>query len=233
MAIGTPTSLGTPSTAGAGTSDAFTTSVTAPSDSLIIVVGTWGHSSDRTGTLSGGGLTWTTDHTNLHSFGYTFRIGIFSAPAPSGLASGSTLTLTASLACDGFTMTACYVEGMDLSGTREDISAGTGAAGTGWNTGSASTSNADDLIIGGSMLDGLQTSTATGSATELFDFQFAGNAWSATTTYKIVSSAGSQSLTGTWTGSATHIEAFAAYKSAAGAAAVPARYARRIMSEVG
>jgi hypothetical protein len=216
MPIGTPTSLGTPTSAGSTTVN-FTTSVTAPSDSLLIAIAFWGHSSDKTATMATTGLTWGTagapDHTNTHVFGYTFRVGIFSAPAASGLASGATIALTGSAPWDGALLAAYYVTGMDLTGTREDTSAGTGASGTAWNTGSASTTNADDLVIGGSMIDGATSSTATGSATELNDWQFATNSWTGTTAYRIESSAGSKSLTGTWVASANHVEGFAAYKS--------------------
>jgi hypothetical protein len=226
VAIGTPTSLGTPTT-GTGLTLNLVTNTVAPSGALIIAVGFWGHSSDKTGTMSGGGLTWTTDHTNTYVFGYTFRVGIFSAPAPSGLASSSTLTLTINAAHDGTMLSAFYCTGLDQSGTREDISTGTGAATAAWSSGSATTTNANDLIIGGSLIDSATTSTATGSATELADWQLAGNSWSATSAYRIESSTGSKSLTGTWGAAANHVAAFAAYKEAAGAGATAPVFQRR------
>jgi hypothetical protein len=223
MAIGTPTSIGTNSGAGPTTLN-LTTTGAVPVDGLIVIVGCWGFASARTATASGGGLTWTTDHTQGFTSGYEYRLGIFSAPAPAGLASSSTLTLTAGGGnVDGLLMAASYTTGLDQSGTREDTSTGTGASINTWSTGTASTTNADDLIIGGSFHDGLATNTATGGATEVTgqDFQFAGNAWSMVVEYKIVASAGSQSLTGTWTATTNQVCAFAAYKGDAGTPWVP------------
>jgi hypothetical protein len=211
VAIGTPTSLGTPTTSTSVITSTLTTTVTAPSDSLIIVVGFWGHASDRTGTMSGGGLSWATDHSNLYSFGYSFRAGIFSAPAASGLASSTVLTLTASVACDGMSMAAFYVTGMDLTGSRFDIGTGSGAATGGWTSGSATTTNADDLIIGGSLIDSATSNTAIDS--ELADWQNGTNAWTHAVAYRIESSAGSKALTGDWVANANHVTAMAAYKS--------------------
>jgi hypothetical protein len=215
MAIGTPTSIGTTASASATATQTHTTTAVVPSGALVIMLCGWGFATDRTGTMSGGGLTWTTDQTNVWTFGYNFRFGIFSAPAPSGLASSTVLTLTLSGNGDGGALAGCYVTGLDQTGSREDNSTGAGASGTAWNTGTATTSNADDLIIGGSLIDSTTSSTATGGASELFDFTHP-NAWTFTVAYKIVSSTGSQSLTGTWVASANHVDAFAAYKGEAG-----------------
>lgn len=168
-----------------------------------------------TGTLSGGSLTWTQDKVQDRSTGYRHSYSVFSAPAPSGLASGTTLTLTLSAANDGSNIAACYVTGLDQSGTRKDTSSGADASTASWTTGSSSTTNADDLIIGGSVIDASATSTAGGGATELFDFTNP-NAWGHTVTYLIVAATGSQSLTGTWTSSASEASAFVAYKGTGG-----------------
>jgi hypothetical protein len=49
---------------------------------------------------------------------------------------------------------------MDLSGTRKDVSHGQGAATANWDSGAATTTNANDLLIGGSLIDGSATATA-------------------------------------------------------------------------
>lgn len=215
MAIGTPTTLGS-SPSIASVTHTHATTATAPSGALIIVVAGWGSGTDRTATVTGGGLTWTTDQSNVSAGGYKLRIGVFSAPAPAGLASGTTLTLTTSGADDGANIAACYVTGVDVGGTRKDASTGSAAVTASWDTTAATTTNADDLIIGGSFGDGNRTSTAT-VGTELFDFQNATNAWSMTVTYQIVASTGSKSLTGTWSASVDQVAGFVAYKSAVAA----------------
>lgn len=221
MAIGTPTSLGTPvASAVTATTRTFTTSVTAPSNSLVIAVCTWGAGSSVVGTFSGGGLSWglsgtgAADQTNSFSFGFVFSIGIFSAPAASGLASSQVLTLTTPSGVDA-NIAVCYVTGMDLTSTRTDGSNGGGANTANWNSGAATTTNADDLLIGGSMIDGAISSTPTAGETELFDYQNAGDAWTSTVAYKIVSATGSQSISGAWTSAHSEVAGFVAYKAAA------------------
>jgi hypothetical protein len=147
-----------------------------------------------------------------------FSIGIFSAPAVSGLASSSVLTLTSSAGVDA-SISVCYVTGMDLTGTRKDVSNGQGALTASWNSASATSTNADDLVIGGSMIDGATSSTATGGATELFDWQNLPNNWTSTVAYKIVAATGSQSITGTWLASNNEVAGFVAYKGSGGGAA--------------
>jgi hypothetical protein len=227
MAIGTPTSLGTPvASAVTATTRTFTTSVTAPSSSLIIAVCFWGAVASQTGVMSGGSLSWgltgtgTPEQTNAFGFsGFTFSTGIFSAPAAAGLASGAVLTLTTSAGVDA-SIAVYYVTGMDLTASRLDVSNGQGALTANWNSGSATTTNADDLLIGGSMADGsafggVMSSTPAGGATELDDVVNAGDDWAFTTAYQIVAATGSQSVAGTWAASANQVSAFAAYKATA------------------
>jgi len=226
MAIGTPTSLATPVQGGAGSTLGITTTVTAPSDSLILAFGTWGLSTDRTGTMSGGtGLSWATDQSGLFDIGgYIFRVGMFSAPAAAGLPSGQTLTLTTSGSTDGRNLAVYYCTGLDLTSGRFDIGSTSGStSAVNWTSGSASTTNPDNLLFGGSLTDLSKTSTATGGATELDDWANSANVWTATTAYQIVAAAGSQSLPGPWSGSnAGLVAGFAAYKASGGAASPPA-----------
>lgn len=215
MPIGTPTSMGSSFDNAAGTSKTHSTTATAPASSLIIAVCTWGNATDVTGTMSGGSLTWTTDQSNVNAASFKHRIGIFSAPAAGGLVSGTTLTLTLSGSNSGSDIAICYVTGLDLTGTRKDTSSGAANNGTGtqtWTSGASSTTNADDLLIGGSVIDSSTASTPTAGTTELFDFVATDNAWTHTVTYKIIAATGSQSLSGTWGAFAPGVSAFAAYK---------------------
>lgn len=218
MAIGTPTSIGT---ATGGTSPvALSTTVAVPAGALIHLVACWGFASDVVGTASGSSLTWgvggagAADQTTLFTSGYAYRLGIFSAPAPAGLASSSSLQIAAP-GSDGVLISGSYTTGLDTSSGRLDTGAGAGAATQAWNTGSASNTTPDCLIIGGSFLDALSSSTVANPPFEIHDFQFAANAWTLTSAYKIVAAAASQNLAGMWVAAANHVQAFAAYKAAA------------------
>jgi hypothetical protein len=218
MAITAPVTLGSNSGgAGSPTALSLSTSAAVPSGAVVFMTACWGATTAKSASASGGSVTWATDQSTQFNNGYFYNYGVFSAPAPVGVTIGSSLTITASALVDGIIMDACYSTGLDTSGTRLDIGTGAGAAVQAWNTGSATTTNPDCLKLGGSFFDGLTSSTAGGSSSELYDFQFAGNAWTMTTTYEIVAAAGSQSLTGTWLATASHVEAFAAYKGAAAA----------------
>jgi hypothetical protein len=211
MAIGTPTSIGT--TSGGTSPVTLATNAAVPAGALIHLVACSGFATDITATASGGSLTWgvggagAADQTTLFTSGYAYRIGIFSAPAPAGLALSSNLQIAAP-GSDGILISGSYTTGLDTSSSRLDVGTGAGAATTAWNTGSASNTNPDCLIIGGSFLDSLSSST-------IHDFQFATNAWTLTSAYKIVSAAASQNLAGTWVAAANHVQAFAAYKAVA------------------
>lgn len=214
MAIANPTTLGTSSSATDAASYTHSTTAVVPSDGFIIVCAAWGAAADRTGAMSGGGLTWATDHSQLFSGAIPWRFAVFSAQAPAGLASSTvlTLTLTGGNAFGAF-ITACYTTGVATAAAK-DVSDGSGASTASWDTTATSTTVDETLVIGGSIHDGLQTSTATGGATELFDFQLAAESWAMTVTYKQLATIQSASLTGTWTGGASDsTSAFAAYKS--------------------
>lgn len=216
MAIGTPTGLGT-NTATAGTTVTLTTSATAPSGSLIILTYGWGTAAGSPGTIStvsGGGLTWVTDVSQAFSGGADWGYAVISAQAPSGLASGTAITITISFSAFGHLVAGLYCTGLATS-TPKDISDGQGqASATAWDTTATTTTVADTLVIGGSVTDGTKTNTPSGGATELYDFQYATEAWALCTEYKILSATASTSLTGTWSGGAANCtSAFAAYKA--------------------
>jgi hypothetical protein len=99
-----------------------------------------------------------------------------------------------------------------------DVHSGNGQTQDPWDTGSATTTVADTLVIGGSFRNGLNTNTPSGSAVELHDFQLAAESWAQCTEYLILSATGSVSLAGTWTAAAgipDVVSAFVAYKAAA------------------
>lgn len=220
MAIGTPTSLGYAAATTAGPAYTHSTSAIVPSGALVIVVASWVHNGavPPTSTITGGGLTWTKDFENGGTGGAAWGFAVHSAPAPSGLASATTLTLTLS---DGSNYLAnisvLYVTGLDVSGSRVDVTDGQfrSSTTTTWDTTAQATANANDLLIGGAYNDTNSTSVPLDSANELFDFNDTGG--NHTTTWKIVAATGLQSLAGTWSGTAgVDISGFVAYKADGG-----------------
>lgn len=218
MAIGTPTTIGT-RIESAGLDAVLTTSAAVPSGALVIfIVGFGGSSAGTISSVSGGSLTYAVDFSQAYNNIIDWGVALVSAQAPSGMASSTAVTFNftnnQAVAIGGV-----YCTGLATSSVF-DVADGQGQASvTNWDTTATSTTFADTLVIGGSLHDGTQTNTATGGASEIHDFQNAGEAWSMATEYKILSAAGSASLTGTWTGAGITTSAFAAYKGVAAAGA--------------
>ncbi len=183
----------------------------------------WAANAAITVTLSGGGLTWVSDKAQTGSITGAFHgITVFSAPAPDGLASSTTLTATFSASNSwGCTILACYAEGLATSSVVDGTPPGQfrdGPGTTSWSSTSQTTTNNDDLLIGAALGDGGAplTSTATGSATELIEARDATNEWTSTLTYRIVAATGTYDATGTWSSIPVYadIACMVAYKAA-------------------
>jgi hypothetical protein len=217
VAIGTPTTLGTNAVDAAVAP--LTTTATVPSGALIVVCFGWGSGSAVTlSSVAGGSLTWSIDHAQAYSGAIPWWFAVVSAQAPSGLASGTTITPTMSGAIFGQLAAGCYCTGLATS-SPVDVHSGNGQTQDPWDTGSATTTVADTLVIGGSFRNGLNTNTPSGGATELHDFQLVAEDWAQCTEYKVLSATSSTSLAGTWTtaaGTPDVVSAFVAYKAAAG-----------------
>jgi hypothetical protein len=197
MAVTAPTSVGAAYTTLSNTTSAFTTTATAPSGSLMIM-GAAGWNASGTGSqlivLSGGGLTWTREkHVNSGQF----NLDIFTAPAPSGLASGTVLTATYTGNHNGKPVGGGYVTGQDVVPTETSSSAtGTGASS---NAGTMTTVTVD-LAVGIMFADftGGSTSTAGTNYTELFDVANATNNQTFTMVYRVDAPTGSNTPVNTW-----------------------------------
>jgi hypothetical protein len=218
MAIGTPTSIATPTQDGStSATHTITTNATAPSGSLVIAVISWGSSTARTVAMSGT-LTWATDQSQAFNGAVQWGYAICSAQAPSGLASSTVLTATFSGTILGANIAVFYCTGLATS-SPTDVSTGQGVntASASWTTGTNTTTVADTLVIGGCIIDANTSSTAT-VGTELADWLNTAHDWTTTTTYRILSATALTSLTGTWgvSGAADKTSAFVAYKIDAG-----------------
>jgi len=221
VAIGTPTTLGTSAVDGAVAP--LTTTAAVPSGALIVLCIGWGSGSAVTlSSVSGGGLTWNIDKQQAYSGAIPWGFAVVSAQAPSGLSSGTTITPTMSGSIFGQLTAGSYCTGLATS-SAVDVTAGQGQTQDAWDTGSATTTVANTLVIGGSFRNGNNTNTPSGGATELHDFKLVAEDWAQCTEYKVLSATGSTSLAGTWTtaaGTPDMVSAFVAYKAASGATTV-------------
>jgi hypothetical protein len=200
------------------------TSGVVPSDGLVVCLVVY----EKTGagalatTVSGGGLTWAVDRETTSVLFTTFNIGIsvHSAPAPVGLATATTITaaFTGGTPDIGVQMGMLYLAGADTGASRVDTTAANvreSPANANWTSGSSSTTNANDGIVGFGFSDNTATSsTPGGSAAEVFDAHDGGTGWTVTATFREVFVTGSNSGSGTWNGTPdADIAAMVAYKA--------------------
>ena len=209
MAISTPVTIGEGFLGGTWSSGRnLTTTAAVPAGAKIIFVAMWASptANNVAPTMSGGGLSWQADLAGEELLApHRAECHIFSADAPSGLASGSTLTITATGSSSwGVHYHAFYVEGLEtssyLDGTSFDatsVSAGT------WTSPTIATANADDLLVGAVLGDGQGAagsfswgSSFTKIGNDTYDS--ATNQWNASIARRIVSSTGTYGHTGTF-----------------------------------
>lgn len=160
---------------------------------------------------SGGGLSWTEDVTNVSG---SIRFSVFRAPAPSGLASGTVLTVTHTNNSDCIIGAGSFL-GIDTTGT-VITTAVNNASTAGW-TGGALSSTSGNMIFGGAFVDSgsVSSSAPVAPSVELFDKNVAGQSETLICEYKL-SVAGADLVDGTWNAGAAWIGASVCYKSAAG-----------------
>lgn len=204
----------------ASTTCTLVTGATVASGALLIVgVGDFGVTT-ITQTTSGG-LTWS-NLTKITSG--SINAQIWYAFAPSGLASGTSLVWTSSLAVD-WLMGGFSLLGIDTSGTVVAQN-GTSASTTAFSTGSmaAGTGNA---VVGVAFEDGSGTATSTITTdTQINNFNNAAQTEAFTMGYDLNSS-GSDSIVGNWSTAVSHCCAGGVFKAAAGAAAASLVIPRR------
>ena len=212
-AIAFDKSLGTKSENANSASMTLTTSGTAVAGARVFVFVSWTHSTRTLTSVSGGGLTWTVDR-QQKAAGNNARVAIASAAAPTGLASGVVLTATFSGPVTHGLIAATSFTGIATSAP-VDATAGATGTGTAW-TASATTTNANDLVLGFSTIDANATSTATAPNTEIHDFGNASYYGWATSVYRIETTTGAKTTSGTWStssGSTGNVTIAVAYKA--------------------
>lgn len=198
-AIGTPVALGTSST-----TVAITTNVTIAAGALIIVTAGCDPPALSVDSCSGGGLTWTKDVGAKQSQASAETAAIFSAPAPSGLASGTTITVTLQAASSSRWIGGISVLGADTSASRIDGTPPASHEGstTAWSS-TSYTVAAGTIIVAATTYDINQAGTATSPAVLIFTVPEATGGNEFLAAYQIVSAGGATVLAGTFAVSAS------------------------------
>jgi len=203
MAAGTPVTIGnaTPA-AGLATTITFTTTAVVPSGAVVVICAGFGGVTNTVSGGTAGGLTLTIGSqgpTNTDQFN-----SVLWADAPSGLASGSTVTVNitgtggSSRYCQG-----SYVTGLSTGGPSA-IATADSTTGAPWATGSVSVPTGDILI--GSCMGGTTstTNTPSGGNSEIIPEQTIAADSAFVSEYQIGVGT-SIALSGTWGTSERHV----------------------------
>jgi len=163
--------------------------------------------------VTGGGLTWTIDRQAQDA--RNFHGAIASATAPTGLAAGTVITANFSAPVTKGLIAAASFTGI-ASASPLDASGSNVQAGVAAWTASVTTTNANDLVLGWSGINAQATSTATAPNVEIHDVRNSAYSESATSAYRIESTAGVKAVNGTWSqpsGATANITVVAAYRA--------------------
>jgi hypothetical protein len=187
-------------------SNPITTSVSIPSGALLVVIGQMadnGAGIAPTGLSAVGGLTFTQDlYETATGFDANQRAFVYSAPAPSGLASGSNLIMNFSQPISwGVNLAALYLTGVDTGSSRVDNADATFdatfSAAQDWTL---SITTAVCALVASPWVDGSSGAGFTWDApwSELDDHYDSGNSWQMSVAFMESSSSGVQNAGGDW-----------------------------------
>jgi hypothetical protein len=214
VAIAHDQALGTGNSSGVLSTTLTTGIATASLGHIVLLAGRFNNIAAAM-SVSGGGLTWATAHSNIVS---TLGMAIFYAPFSSVVASGTVLTVTHASGTPDCIIGARSYTGIDTAGTVTAFNAGSSST-TPWTSGNVAGASTNALI-GGAFRDGgtATSSTPGGSANERFDLNVPGQ--SETLVFEdILSIAGTTALTGTWDATTSSVSIAASFKAATAAAA--------------
>ena len=195
----------------------FNTTAAVAAGGFIVASLGWFTGATAISSFTGGGLTWTVD--TFQQTGNKW-LAIISAQAPSGLASGTTLTATLNANSQDLMLTAMSFTGVITSspvdGTPTTI---TESVVTGWATPSYSIQAGSVIVACCYATTGPPgtSNTPTSPAIESADWTDSFNTFC--TEYRIESSAGSYNIAGTWGASSVNENISVAYKVAPAAPA--------------
>lgn len=202
---------------------AITTNVTVASNGLIVIAAASDNPATLLSSVSGGGLTWTVDKSAASTVSLDV-VGLASAPAVAGLASGTTITATFDLAGTSKMIGGLSLVGADLTASRVDGTPNANdTSGTSWTTLSY-TIAAGSVLVAGAEYDLNRSATATSPSIKAWEVLEATGGNALAQAYRIEPSAGSYVVAGTWVsglaGSGQENIAVA-YKAAAAAGGSP------------
>jgi hypothetical protein len=213
-AIALDRSLGTKTDNVASTNITLTTSGAVPAGSRVFAFVDWNNSTRTLTSVTGGGLTWTVD-VQAKATNSNIRQAIASALAPAGLPGSTVLTATFSGSVGHGLIAAASFTGIAATTPLDATTSNTQAGVTAWSC-ALTTTNASDLVLGWSTIDANATSTAAVPGTEIHDFGDANYYGWATSVYRIETSAGAKTVSGTWSTnnlSSSNLSVCAAYKA--------------------
>ena len=192
----------------------FNTTATVASGGFIVLVAGWWITGTTLDSVSGGSLSWSIDKNRVSGNMHT---AVISAQAPSGLASGTTLTANFSTGSDARMFGGMSFTGVATSSPLDVTVDGTNASGTTWSSGSVSIAAGSVLIGAAWNADAWNADFNTQTAgTEALDFGDDPNNFGMAAGYRIEPAGGSVSVGGTWDTTGTTLGVGAAYKEAAG-----------------
>jgi hypothetical protein len=220
MALAFGGALGSVATTGVTTTNFATTANVTAGGLIVAAAGLYKNGSVTSLTVSGGGLTWQVDKfATPNGADLNYVVAEFSAIAPVGLSSGTTLTLTLNGGGGCFDLGFCavYFTGTDAVTWRDVAGAGSAVAAAAWTT-SVTSTNADDVIVGFAWRESWSTADHLPGAgwTQGVEFTNATDPCDYVLVYQIVASATTYSPNGTFGGGAQTTAVAVAYKAAAG-----------------
>lgn len=190
--------LGKTVVAGGSTTVAFTTIANVASGGFIVVCVGWFGSTSALSSVSGGSLSWTIDKQGR---AVSNSVAIASAQAPSGLASGTTITATFPAA----DMSTRSISGLSFTGVKTSSPVDgtpvgpTDSAVAGWSTDSYSIAAGSVIVaIDFNGFGPANNNTATSPSVEAHEAVDPTDFFGHVVEYRIESSAGSYTVAGSW-----------------------------------
>lgn len=224
MAIALDANLGSNSTDSASPLTVSTGSAVATGAKIFVCV-SWFNSSTSM-TVSGGSLSWSslkqTDNGNDH-------FAIWSADAPAGLASATSISALQTFATRGGILMNCTSFTGLATGTASDTTNQATSTGASWSSGSATNTSPDALFIGGAGNETVTSTSSTPTAgSELADVWNTLAQQGFAVGYTIAATSAARAITGSWVGAAStantgSLVVFPAAAAAAGTSYVPHR----------
>jgi hypothetical protein len=217
VAVALDAALGSNSANGATTVNVVTSAAAAAGTRVFAFV-SWFASASAGMTVAGGSLTWASV---VQANNGSDRYAIWSASAPSGLASGTTISATGVSGLGGLLVSVASFSGV---GTADTTAQSTGTTGASWTSGAAANATAGALFAGGA---GNETATTTSSTpsngAEIHDVWNSAAGQGIASGWLAAAGTASQAITGSWVGasSTANTGALAIFSASGGVAAPP------------